>query len=90
VLRSLGLDTGRVEVLDVSGFSDSELVRLAAGTRHRWSEPYGDPHRRGHEITDISPADLRVILEGVVRVAIASTVREETTRALNKRLGRVD
>ena len=79
----------RVEVLDVD-FTPAELARLAAGaTRHR-SEPFGDPHRRDHEVTDISPEDLRVILEGVVRVAIASTVREETTRALGRARGRVD
>jgi HK97 family phage prohead protease len=89
VQKWFGGSQGRDEVLDVD-FTPTELARLAASaTRHR-SEPFGDPRRRDHDVTDISRDDLRTILEGVVRVAIASTVREETTRALGRARGRVD
>jgi HK97 family phage prohead protease len=92
VLRSLGLqsETERVEVLDVTGFSENELVRLAAGTNRHRSEPFGDPYRRDHEITDVSREDLRTSVQGVVRVALAAAVRAETAKALNRARGRVD
>jgi hypothetical protein len=80
----------RDEVLDVTGFTEDELTRLAAGTGRHRSEPFGDPYRRDHEITDVSREDLRTSVQGVVRVALAAAVRAETAKALNRARGRVD
>ena len=68
VLRSLGLQPETEEreiVLDVSGFTRGRTGPTRARARYRSGEPFGDPHRRDHEMSPTSAReDLRAILEG--------------------------
>lgn len=73
------------DVLDVTGFTPSELARLTghASRQHRRSEPY-------EPVFDVQPDDVRQVLAATLPSIIRSVIAREVKTALARARGRVD
>lgn len=75
------------EVLDVIDWTDADREQLAARAAARLKRHVGEPFE---PILDVSPAELRAVLRGVVVDGLADIVRTETAAALRRATGKVD